>query len=105
MKMQDKVTLLREKWAEALESGEYEQYRGKYSPGGIIDVYNKKDNVMCATAVLWRVSQSLGFHYDMTDVLLKTKINYKIMQNDNDRIKLSFPEIAAKLRNGEYDVR
>ncbi len=101
--MQDKTTLLREKWAEALESGKYQQYRGNYFPknDGILD---RTSNLMCVTAVLWGVSKALGFYDGITVVAAHIGVNPGMVQYDNDN-GLSFLEIAAKLRNGDYDVR
>ena len=104
MKMQDKVTLLREKWAEALESGEYKQHRGSYFPMNGYG-YDKHGDYMCATAVLWRVSQAIGFNDEIYMVVDSIGVKPGEVQVDNDVMKLSFSEIAAKLRNGEYDVR
>ncbi len=99
--MQDKVTLLREKWAEALESGKYEQYRGSYFPmdNGIFD---RDSNLMCVTAVLWRVSKALGFKHQIIDMTKVVNVQQGMIEVDNDG-GLSFLEIAAKLRNGDYD--
>ncbi len=101
--MQDKVTLLREKWAEALESGKYEQCKGMYRSG----------EKRCALGILLDVAKIYGFvtqkQYDEVDC---GELEYEIMGNiiticmigrHNDR-GMKFPEIAAKLRNGEYDV-
>lgn len=105
--MQDKTTLLREKWAEALESGKYQQLRGHYFP---IDQgsYDRESNTLCATALLWRVNKALGFNDKGTVVgtAVVRDINVRpgLVQIDNDN-GLSFPKIAAKLRNGDYDVR
>ncbi len=105
--MQDKATLLREKWAEALESGKYQQYRGSYFPWEQYDKhkYDGDSTYMCATAVLWKVSQSIGFNDEITGVALGIGINPGNVVQDNDNFELSFSEIAAKLRNGDYDVR
>ena len=102
MKMQDKVTLLREKWAEALESGDYKQYRGGYFP---YIKYDREGDLMCATAVLWKVSSGIGFNDHITEVAASVNVQPGLVQNDNDYEMLSFSEIAAKLRNGDYDVR
>ncbi len=105
MKMQDKSTLLREKWAEALESGKYQQLHGSYFPDDKDGLYHNKDgDYMCATAVLWRVSQSIGFNDEIHMVAERIGVRPGEVQVDNDIAKLSFPEIAAKLRNGDYDV-
>ncbi len=100
--MQDKVTLLREKWAEALESGKYEQCRGMYRSG----------EKRCALGILTDVAKKYGFltqkQYDEIDTAgLENEIvgNYSGVYRvgaHNDR-GMSFPEIAAKLRNGDYD--
>ena len=102
--MQDKVTLLREKWAEALESGKYEQHRGSYFPMEY-GIYTREGNILCATALLWQVSQNLGFDDMIINVADAVKVEPGRVQSDNDHENLSFPEIAAKLRNGDYDVR
>ena len=99
--MQDKVTLLRNKWAEALESGEYQQHHGSYFPYGNRD---REGTLMCANAVLWRVSRSMGFDDIITRVADNINIISGRITSDNDRRRLSFPEIAAKLRNGEYNT-
>ncbi len=102
--MQDKSTLLREKWAEALESGEYRQYYGSYFPLEDDRIYDRGGDYMCATAVLWKVSQSIGFNDEIHMVAEHIGVRTGEVQVDNDIAKLSFPEIAAKLRNGDYDV-
>ncbi len=98
--MQDKATLLREKWAEALESGKYQQLHGSYFP----NEYSKEGTYMCATAVLWKISQSIGFNDEIHMVAGNIGVSAGGVQVDNDLNDLSFPEIAAKLRNGDYDV-
>ncbi len=100
--MQDKVTLLRNKWAEALESGEYKQCVGLYRRG--------EEN--CAVGLGIKIANSLGFkeyiderdnHYFGVRFRRDMGVTNSVM-GDNDR-RMSFSEIAAKLRNGEYDVR
>ncbi len=59
---------------------------------------------MCATAVLWRVSQSIGFNDELHMVAERIGVRTGEVQVDNDIERLSFPEIATKLRNGDYDV-
>ena len=100
--MQDKATLLREKWAEALESGKYQQIRGSYFPDD--GTYSREGTYMCATAVLWRVSQSIGFNDEIYRVADGIGVNPGEVQVDNDVAELSFSEIAAKLRNGDYNT-
>ncbi len=100
--MQDKATLLREKWAEALESGKYQQIRGSYFPDE--GTYSREGTHMCVTAVLWRVSQSLGFNDEIYMVAEGIGVKPGTIQVDNDHFGLTFSEIAVKLRNGDYDV-
>ena len=102
--MQDKVTLLREKWAEALESGEYQQCKGMY----------RKGEERCALGILLDVAKKYGFitqeqydDVDNSDLEIEIIGGFKgifMVGQHNDK-GISFPEIAAKLRNGEYDVR
>ncbi len=105
--MQDKATLLREKWAEALESGKYQQHRGSYFPDELRAsiLSSREGTYMCATAVLWKVSQAIGFNDEIYMVAEGIGVSPGDVQVDNDIMDLSFSEIAAKLRNGEYDVR
>ena len=99
--MQDKATLLREKWAEALESDKYEQ---------CVRRYENSINANCAVGLGMRIANSLGFkeyigednHYFGARFRRDMGVTNSIM-GDNDR-GMSFPEIAAKLRNGDYDV-
>ncbi len=101
--MQDKVTLLRGKWLEALESGEYQQCVGIY----------RKGEERCALGVLLDVAKKYGFvtqqQYDKVDsselefeIIGDVKGIYLVGQH-NDR-GMKFTEIAANLRAGEYDA-
>ena len=102
--MQDKVTLLREKWLEALESGEYKQCKGMYRAG----------EYRCALGVLLDVAKIYGFitqrQYDEIDTgELEGEVVGSIngvywVGRHNDK-GMEFPKIAANLRNGDYDVQ
>lgn len=111
--MQDQKTLMREKWAEALEQQGDRQCR---------DLYMDKENV-CAMGLFIELGIRLGFieyssycdedgywyefgDWDVGDYSRALKVcgidSSKIIQ-DNDFNKLTFQQIATKLRTGGYD--
>lgn len=105
--MQDKKTLLRQKWVEALESGDYNQIRGNFS--GLVKkrflfyTWISEEVGYCAVGVLNEVGKKYGFGDSPFNRIYDTEIDYHKLWWDNDKNKLTFPEIAAKLKSGEYD--
>lgn len=91
--MQDKKTILRQKWAEALESGEYKQYCGAMLG---------PDGSRCA----WGVGLEVGRRYFNMDSLITFSVAVGIPTEpiafDND-YSMTFEQIAQKIRNGGYD--
>lgn len=105
--MQDKKTLLRQKWIEALESGEYEQVRGMFEKPVEKDFFIFRyvtDRIgYCALGVLNQVGIKYGFVDNPFGRISDVEIKYGDIWRDNDINALTFKQIAAKLRQGKYD--
>lgn len=94
--MQDQRMLFVNKWADALESGRYKQCFGLSS------VFREGEVYFCAVTVGDTVLKELGLGSEMVDNL---GIDCRAVVEANDSGRMTFPQIAEKLRAGGYDRR
>lgn len=115
MALTDQIQANREKWAEALESGIYEQVQQALvlpHPGGIP---NPKTHSMCCLGVaqhvfepeLWQVGQAMALNaglgaycsYRVSQMLGLNEDDVKRFVDMNDNQEFSFARIAAEVRS------